>query len=335
MFTNLASVTRCFLLAAVALILAPGAAHAADPPRPLPRSIVEYGGPGHSAEVFVHGTHGENNFVVDSAESLLLVRSLTGEPITAGTGCRWNAKWRAVGCRRPFKVNVFLHGANDRATVKEGARANFATEVWGGQGTDVLRAASGRRTSILLGGDDNDLLVGSFAQEGLWGGPGHDTIRPGGGLDHIDGGHGAFNGAGVPFVRGYVRDDGECAARTRGFWDRLHPQNDEPGGVDTLDLSGLPYGVLADLNICRLGYFTTRSGGLVHAIERVTGTPHNDRLVGDGEVNRLIGGAGEDWYSGEGGPDLIDSRDGGPDTVRCDDAADRYLMDPNDKRLGC
>jgi Ca2+-binding RTX toxin-like protein len=75
----------------------------------------------------------------------------------------------------------------------------------------------------------------------------------------------------------------------------------------TLDLSNLPYGVLADLNICRLGFFWTDAAGLVHAMERVIGTSYNDRLVGDEDANVLTGGRGEDWLTGEGGADRIDA----------------------------
>lgn len=326
--------TAC-LLSVAALAVTPSAALAADPPRPLSYPIVEWGGPGHSAEVFVHGTHGANKFVIDSAEGLVLVRSFKGERIVAGKRCRWSAKWRSVACARPFKVNVFLYGAADEAIVKESARWNFATDVWGGQGRDVLSTASGRRASIMLGGDDSDLLIGSRVREGLFGGPGSDTIRSGGGLDHIDGGHGAFNDQGTPFVRSYARNDGECAARTHGFWDRYDPNFDGPEGFDTLDLSNLSYGVLADLNMCRLGFFSTQAAGLVHTIERVIGTSYNDRLVGDEDANVLTGGRGEDWLTGEGGADRIYAADGAVDTVKCSVGGDSYAMDTVDRRLGC
>lgn len=67
----------------------------------------------------------------------------------------------------------------------------------------------------------------------------------------------------------YVQNDGECGARTHGFWDRYYPTTDGPEGVDTLDLR---YGALADLNSCRLGsFYPDAQPALVHAIENVVG----------------------------------------------------------------
>lgn len=315
---------------AAALVLAPAAAQAQ---RPLSTSIVEYGGPGHSATVFVHGTHGHNNFVVDWRENQITVRSLTGEKITAGYGCGWKAEWQSVTCRTPYKVVVNMHSANDVVRMTEVARNYSVSEIWGGQGSDQIQVARGPKQSILIGGDDNDLLIGSWNREALFGGPGNDTIRPGGGPDHIDGGDGAFNGG--PFVRNYERNDGECAGRTHGYWDRLYPNIEGPEGYDTLDLSNLYEGALADLNICRLGWHTNGQPGLVHAIERVIGTSHNDRLVGDEDNNVLIGGAGNDWITGEGGADRIESQDGAVDTVKCSPGGDTLTTDAWDGRIGC
>ncbi|HYF26823.1 MAG TPA: hypothetical protein VD931_13865 [Baekduia sp.] len=153
---------------------------------------------------------------------------------------------------------MLLHGADDRARVTEAARSTFATEVWGGQGTDVLRSDAGYDTS---------------------------------------------------------------------------PEG--PEGIDTLDLSTVPYGVRADLNVCRLGFHGTQAAGLVQAMERVIGTSYNDRLGGDAGANVLVGGRGVDWLTGEDGPDRIDSNDGGADTVRCSAGADTYVGDAADRREGC
>ena len=102
-----------------------------------------------------------------------------------------------------------------------------------------------------------------------------------------------------------------------------------------LDLSSLPTGALADLNRCRLGYFGSYRLALVHAMEHVRGTRFNDRLVGDEDANELVGGAGVDWMSGEGGDDRLLTRDGQVDTVRCGAGADAYVTDAVERALDC
>ncbi|MCV9940311.1 GDSL-type esterase/lipase family protein [Boseaceae bacterium BT-24-1] len=62
------------------------------------------------------------------------------------------------------------------------------------------------------------------------------------------------------------------------------------------------------------------------AVTKVTGSSHNDLLIGDGRANELSGGAGADWIRGEAGNDLLTGGAGrdvfvfapgfGQDTVR-------------------
>jgi Ca2+-binding RTX toxin-like protein len=331
---------------AAATVLAPPAAHAAT--RPLNTMIVEPGDPSGAARttLFVHGTNGANRVVVDFRNGKFVIRNLTGERMLAGKGCAADQRRFTVTCGRSVnqgqfgfvgleRVSVHLWSANDTALVTYGAR-NVPVEVWGGTGRDSLKVEASnllfRKT--LLGGNDDDLLIGSQGPESLWGGPGNDVIRPGGGADNIDGGHG-FRTGGEPV------SPAECAARTHGFFDRkLDQVPNGAEGYDTLDLSTLEPsylrgGVLADLNVCRLGYFGYNEIAQVFAMERVYGTRLNDRLVGDEDSNRLFGLAGRDWMSGEGGRDFLDSRDGEVDTVRCGDVEDEYVMDANENRLGC
>jgi Ca2+-binding RTX toxin-like protein len=261
--------------------------------------------------------------------------------IMAGTDCRsirtntGYDKDGVVVCFYPAtmrKVKVFTYDGDDQVRVSASAREHWPVEVWGGGDDDVLQAYSGGRPAVLLGGDGDDQLIGSSRREGLFGGPGNDLIRPGGGADHIDGGHGAFNPE--PFARPYTNNPGECAARTHGFWDR-YADGSNVEGVDTLDLANLPGGALADLNDCRLGYFDSRSVALVHGMENVIGTRYNDRLTGDEDNNSLRPGSGEDWVSGEAGNDAIDTVDRSADTIRCSVGSDTIRRDRRDRRLGC
>jgi hypothetical protein len=295
---------------------------------------------------------------------------------TPGCSSKEAADVDAIGrresyCDRKYEDTIGLImrlGAGDDGVLitRAAARSLYMPEVWGGAGRDTLETQPGRTPVFLLGGNDDDVLIGNkYGKEALWGGPGNDRIIPGGfARDHIDGGDGAFDKDGRPVFRPYVRNDAECAARTQGFWDRaldndadnrqtINGRSFYRTGVDTLDLGSrssmgsappgvgfLPEfvehgGALVDLNLCRLGFFAdTAKVGLVHAIEIVRGTRFNDRLVGDGSGTTVIGNGGNDWLSAERGG-TADARDGEVDTVRCLGAGskNRNLVDRVDKKL--
>ncbi len=337
------------------------------PERPANVVIVERGGPVSSNDsIFVHGTHGANSLVIgrhknDQACSNgasnnvctkgggLTVRSLKGERLTGGTGCRYDDRERLVRCDdqthdgyRPINyVYVHLWSGDDIAVADPDAvRPRTKFEVWGGQGNDKLSIEQYRgyaeplKHHVLLGGDDNDTLIGSVGSEALWGGPGDDYIQPGGGMDNIDGGHGEFDSNG-PIVRPYRRDDAFCADRTHGYWDRRSPGGGGEG-VDTLNLGNINEGMLADLNICRVAphHVGDEKAAMVAAMEIAWGTNHNDRIVGDDTGTTVVGNKGEDWlYSGVGGG-TADARDEYRDTVRCvAGPGQRNLVDQNDAML--
>ena len=124
-----------------------------------------------------------------------------------------------------------------------------------------------------------------------------------------------------------------CAPRTHGYHDRL--SETAPGeGVDTLDLRASKMGALADLNVCRLGYFGTTALSQTFAIENVWGTRFNDRLAGDDDNNYLFGGAGTDWFAAGGGVDVIKAADREVDTINCSLGTDSGSKDANDVLAG-
>jgi hypothetical protein len=269
------------------------------------------------------------------------VRDTGSNGISPGSGCRRTIGRLNISCRRPINIVVRLYGDNDEARVYSSVRNESKTEVWGGDGRDRLKAERGDAQTFLLGQGDDDWLFGSSGGgEALWGGPGDDDIVPGGGRDHIDGGHGDFNRFG-PVLRLYNHNKEvapfdpnttQCEARSNGFLDRKFENDADnvytwqffnawiPGyleGEDDLWLQGSPSGALADLNVCRLGYFGTNALSLVHAIEHVHGTRYNDRLVGDHEDNRLYPEAGRDWIDSGSGSDRVYAKDGEVDTIVC------------------
>lgn len=313
-------------------MLIPAAGRAADPVRPIGNAIVEQGGrmyQGQYTDLYVHGTYGPDDISVEATRDRVTVRAINGHVLQAGYGCRQDQSY-LVSCPTPERLFAYLYSYSDHFRMSDSVRQSAVhAEVWGGDGNDTLEAGWGSWffTPRLLGGNGDDTLIGSAGPEQLWGGPGNDYIRPGGGEDMIDGGHGFM-------PEHYRRDDAECAARTHGFFDRLYDtQPSGPEGVDTLDLSNLSWGVMADLNICRLTDFVTSDVGMVWGIEKVIGTRYNDRLVGDEDQNTLNPGAGNDWVSGEGGADRLIVNDGWVDSVKA--CGDQVTADAGETWLGC
>jgi len=96
-------------------------------------------------------------------------------------------------------------------------------------------------------------------------------------------------------------------------------------GRDRVDYSGLAVAVRVDLAAgeAQVGDIVQQLAGL----EEVTGTDHDDVISGDGEANRLDGGAGTDDVAGGGGDDLLigsigaDALDGGEGVDHADYSA--------------
>src|SRR5262245_1430162 len=180
--------------------------------------------------------------------------------------------------------------------------ANTPGTVSGGSGNDSV---SGRGT--LNGGNGNDVLTGSPMADNLRGSSGRDTLDGGFGADDIAGG----------------------------------------GSIDTLLYPSRPNGV----NVT-IGAGNGNDGGLedqtggrrdtVHGdVEIVSGTEHNDVLVGDRTSETLIGLGGDDIMVGNGGGDTVLGFDGndlligesGGDVLRGGPGADREFGKSGDDRL--
>jgi Ca2+-binding RTX toxin-like protein len=117
-------------------------------------------------------------------------------------------------------------------------------------------------TSIenVVGGEGNDTIFGSAVSNVLAGGNGDDLLSGGAGVDTLDGG----------------------------------------AGTDTVTYAGAGAGITARLD---LGFGSDEGGAFdtYVGVENVIGTAFNDVLVGQaGVVNRLEGGNGDDFFTGEG-----------------------------------
>ena len=79
-------------------------------------------------------------------------------------------------------------------------------------------------------------------------------------------------------------------------------------GIDTADYSGSAAGV--DARVGRTGVGGDAEGDFITTVENITGSAHNDTLVGSSVANVLIGGNGNDSLNGAGSADTLEGGEG-------------------------
>ncbi len=129
------------------------------------------------------------------------------------------------------------------------------------------------RSDVLIGSSQDNRLFGGGGDDTLQGGDGDDTLVGGGGDDVLKGGAGA--------------DD-----------------LDGGNGVDIASYVGSSAGVTVDLATGE-GSGGHAEGDALDEIENVSGSGHDDQLVGDANVNWLYGGSGDDRLEGGDGADTL------------------------------
>ena len=168
--------------------------------------------------------------------------------------------------------------------------------------------ASGNSTALLnavLAGDD--LILGSGNRDRLIGLAGADALYGYGGDDWLDGGEGAdmlFGGAGADRLFGGAGNDTFAAANTPTDRDTGNDTYDGGAGVDWVDYSQAPAGVVVDL---AAGTASDGMGGTdtLTGVENVRGSQQASTLHGDDQNNVLVGFGGDDTLGGGGGDDQL------------------------------
>ena len=188
-------------------------------------------------------------------------------------------------------------------------------QVNGFTGNDTLDASAATAAIQLFGDRGNDLLRGGSGDDTLSGGPGNDTFFGGAGDDLIlitDTGDVVVDaGSG----RDTVAVDTTSGLRVLAAGWRGVEQIDGGAGQDTIDATGLPYGIL----ILGQGGSDILIGGTGN--DWILGGDGNDRLVGGVGNDRLLGGQGSDTLIGWTGADVLDGGDG----------SDLYMVDALDR----
>ncbi len=194
------------------------------------------------------------------------------------------------------------------------AASNAAVQT-GTNEDDTLTGLNGVNTLNGLGG--NDTLIGGKGNDILNGGTGNDTFSytVNDGADAIDGGNGVNTltilGNAIADVLKVSYDGSAITGIAGGSLVNVESITaDLLGGVDTLNYAGTTADVVVDLSNNSASGFTSITG-----IENVTGGNGNDTLIGDGLVNKFVGGLGNDTYVVNNNDVIIETAGAGNDQV--------------------
>jgi len=187
--------------------------------------------------------------------------------------------------------------------------------VLAGLGGNDLLSATGfpESTSIIeLGGEGDDQLVGTDAEDVLVDGPGNDLAAAGGdddalpnnqGTDRLEAGAGDDLFISDAVCEGDVLDGG--AGRDNANWAKF-------GSAVSLDLDS------ATAELIGAGGLPECEGApptALRALEDLEGSDFDDTLIGDAGSNQLLGRPGADSYFARGGDDSILANSGDSDAV--------------------
>ena len=157
-------------------------------------------------------------------------------------------------------------------TLNNGDTATVTVTVTGVDNNDRLIGTAAQ--DALYGGAQNDTLTGLADHDRLFGGAGNDSLSGGDGIDTLVGGAGA---------------------------DTLHGGD----GHDILSYQGSTAGVTVHLGTGAASGGDAE-GDVFDGIQVIFGSGHADRLTGDAATNRIRGGAGADTLQGGDGTDILD-----------------------------
>ena len=238
-----------------------------------------------SVDLQTPGSFPSNSFVLSGIENLT---GSGGTDLFRGDG--------AANLLSGLSGNDSLYGRDGNDSLLGGAGDDLLS---GGNGGDLLVGSTGNDTlsggagdDLMFGDSGDDILVGGAGDDEMWGGDGLDTLRAEMGADLVYGGADndtIFAHVGVGLVDGgtgidTLRISGALAANTAG----VH-----------VDLTGM-------FDLLGLAVPLTQFIGDIIGIENVTGGTGNDFITGDGQVNVLRSGAGNDTLvSGDGADRLF------------------------------
>lgn len=261
-----------------------------------------------------------------------LVRGGTGnDTMTSGTG----ADRFEGGSGRD---TASYSGRTDGVTVTLGGGADDGRAGEGDNLISVERVIGTRANDVMFGKQTGDRLQGGPGDDQLDGGPGNDTLVGGQGFDAMGGGtgndvflaEGTVDGGDV-FNGGEGTDRVDYSKRRAGVVADADGRQDDGSFPNGLDFTG---------SIPVIALLGSDERDLIQPdVERIRGGEGDDVLQpptaggsveGRGGTDVLLGGPGRDRFDGGTGFDRILARDGNPETVICGEQTDRAYVDVTD-----
>ncbi len=241
-----------------------------------------------------------------------------------------------------------LNGDAGDDTLDEGAATSGADVISGGAGFDTVTYA-GRSVAVVvaidavaddgqaLEGDklatDIEHVIGGSAGDTLTGGVGNDTLEGGPGNDTLAGGVGndtLIGGAGADTLSGDAGDDRFDEGSAASGADAIHGG----AGLDLVDFGART----GDLTVVMDGATSSGLAGegdtIFGDVENLLGGAGDDTLTGNAADNLLEGGVGQDTLRGLGGDDVLDGN-AGTDDLDCGLGDADIALDPTATISGC
>jgi Ca2+-binding RTX toxin-like protein len=218
----------------------------------------------------------------------------------------------------PFTGHVDPTTADPNCRVAKCLLVNREVDVTAGSQDDFVRVASGGSQVVFKGGGGNDRI---FVDNGT-------RLNAFGEAGNDD----LMGGNGIDALDGGPGDD---LLTPVGPFDDVHGG----AGFDTVRMAQT--GVVVSLDDAANDGPAGQASENIHSdVEKVVGGSGNDQIDGSAGPNTLDGGDGNDTLTGLGGADsliggggndVIQARDGVADTVSCGTGDDRAVVDPADQ----
>jgi Ca2+-binding RTX toxin-like protein len=274
-------------------------------------------------------TDGASGNILNAAWNGSALTALAGNGLTSVENINANmgggVDWLIYSATAAVTVNLALGSASGFTSISSIERVvggsgddsltgdGFDNRLDGATGDDLLVGGAGVDT--LIGGDGADSLSGGLGNDSIQGGAGNDTINwiVGEGRDTIDGGADvdAFNPLGSASADlGYANWNGTSltSLMDNGLSNIENINLDLEGGIDWL-IYNATAAVEVNLQLGMASGFV-----FISDIEKVIGGSGDDTLTGNGLDNRLDGQGGADTLDGGAGSDAVLGGDGA-DTI--------------------
>ncbi|MFD1157617.1 matrixin family metalloprotease [Roseovarius aestuarii] len=192
-------------------------------------------------------------------------------------------------------------------------RQDNADPVYNIKGGGTVRILESPANLTIKGNSRDNRVIGASDDDSINGAQGDDTLRGGDGADSLNGSSGnddLSGGAGADVLKGGIGRDKLAGGAGA---DVLNGGRDK----DTADYSSSLAAIAFDLAVSSTGTAGDALGDTLINIEKILGGAGNDTLLGSNGVDRFAGGDGADFLSGRDGNDNLaggngtDTLDGG------------------------